>query len=238
MQQAFAHEEEGDSKKPQGAHRQKTNYTANHQVLKLPIKTLQVSKPTSQSANLNCILELKSQVCDLQQQLNEARTENKLLKRIQHRHTVALQHFQDSEGSLSQDLERNLELCQASFNRQIATEQRKINEVSKISCYLREQIYQLSRDLQTDLQAEKARSFKQMGWPFSLPRLQVFGSYNILRLKRLEEKGSSLNWESLVTENPETEVSANVTFEEKHQEDTEACADTSEHNSQKRAQNI
>lgn len=39
---------------------------------------------------------------DLQQQLSEARTENKLLKRLQHRHMVALQHFQDSEGSLSQ----------------------------------------------------------------------------------------------------------------------------------------
>lgn len=90
-------------KKAQGPHRQKTNYAASRQVPKLPpIKPLQVSKSRIQSANLSCIRELKSQVWDLQQQLSEARTENKLLKRLQHRHTVALQHFQDSEGSLSQ----------------------------------------------------------------------------------------------------------------------------------------
>lgn len=89
--------------KAQGHHKQKTNYTASSQVLKLPsIKSLQVSRPRIQSAHLSCIRDLKSQVWDLQQQLSKARTENKLLKRLQHRHTVALQHFQDSEGSLSQ----------------------------------------------------------------------------------------------------------------------------------------
>lgn len=39
---------------------------------------------------------------DLRQQLSEAWTENKLLKRLQRRHMVALQHFQESEGSISQ----------------------------------------------------------------------------------------------------------------------------------------
>ncbi|KAM7399550.1 hypothetical protein PAMP_018815 [Pampus punctatissimus] len=206
-----------------------TNYTA-HQLMKFPpIKSLQVSKSRVQSANMNCIKELKSQLWDLQHQLSEARTENKLLKRLQHRHTVALQHFQDSEGSISQiltkhnnevrvlqvllretrtcrdnlarqlqatenkllnakasvqhlqllsqdhsllereelslrltkatadleekdkrilDLERCLELCQGSFNRQLATEHRKINEARKISCYLQEQIYQLTKEIQ------------------------------------------------------------------------------------------
>lgn len=75
-----------------------SNYAASIQVVKLPsIKPLQASES-------NCIRDLKNQVWDLQQQLSKAWTENKLLKRIQHRHTVALQHFQDSEGSLSQVL--------------------------------------------------------------------------------------------------------------------------------------
>lgn len=89
-------------KKAQGPHKHKTNYTANRYTLKLPqIKPLQVSEVGIQPADLNC-RELKSQVWDLQQQLSEARTENKLLKRVQHRHTVALQHFENSEGSISQ----------------------------------------------------------------------------------------------------------------------------------------
>ncbi|KAM9359137.1 uncharacterized protein ABDE67_002289 [Symphorus nematophorus] len=211
-------------------HRQKTNYAASDQVQKLPpIKPLQVSNPKNLSANLSCIRELKNQVGDLQQQLTKARTENKLLKRLQHRHMVALQHFQDSEGSLSQiitkhknearvlqrmlretracrdslarqlkatenkllstkaslqhlhllsqdqsllereeltlrltkataelekkdkrilDLENNIELCQASFNRQLVTEKRKTNEARNLSCHQQELILQLSRDIQ------------------------------------------------------------------------------------------
>lgn len=38
--------------------------------------------------------------CGNLQQLTKTRTEIKLLKKVQHRQTVALQHFQDSEGSL------------------------------------------------------------------------------------------------------------------------------------------
>ncbi|CAK6974397.1 lebercilin-like protein [Scomber scombrus] len=257
------------AKKAQKAPKQKTNHTTNHQLPKLtPIKPLHVSKPRIQSANLNCISELKSQVWDLQHQLSEAKTENKLLNRLQHRHTVALQHFQDSEGSVSQiqtkhnkevralqgllretrtcrdnlarqlqatenkllnataslqrmqllnqdhnllereelslrlakatakleekdkrilDLERNLELCQASSNHQITTEHRKTSEARKMSGYLQEQIYQLT--------------------------IEIKESFTIGYL--------------------ESEVSVNVTSEENHVEETEAerCADSVEQNS-------
>ncbi|KAG7226124.1 hypothetical protein INR49_018735, partial [Caranx melampygus] len=92
-----------DYKNAQGDYKQKRNYAAHCEVLKLPpIKSLQVSKPRTQSGYLNCIRELESQVGDLQQQLTESQTENKLLKRLQRRHMVALQHFQESEGSISQ----------------------------------------------------------------------------------------------------------------------------------------
>lgn len=71
----------------------------NHQVLKLPpIRPL----PSLQPAGMTCIMELKSQLGDLHLQLTEVRTENKLLKKVQHRHMVALQHFQDSEDSILQ----------------------------------------------------------------------------------------------------------------------------------------
>uniref|UniRef100_A0A8P4KMR7 Lebercilin-like protein n=1 Tax=Dicentrarchus labrax TaxID=13489 RepID=A0A8P4KMR7_DICLA len=123
-----------------GPHRQKTNYAAGRQVVKLPpIKPLQVSRPRIKSANLSCIRELQSQVGDLQQQLSEARTENKLLKRVQHRHTVALQHFQDSEGSLSQiltkhnnearvlqELLRETRACRDSLARQLQATENKL----------------------------------------------------------------------------------------------------------------
>ncbi|KAA8593894.1 hypothetical protein FQN60_004728 [Etheostoma spectabile] len=268
-------------KKAQGPHSQKTNKSANRQVPTLPpIKPMQVSK----SADLNCIKELKSQVGHLQQQLSEATTENKLLKRLQLRHTVALQHFQDSEGSLSQilikhsnevrvlqgllrdtracrenlarqlqttenkllsakaslkhlqllsqdhslqereeltfrltrayaeledkdkrilDLEKNLELCHASFNRQIVTEERKTNEARKISCYLQEQIYQLNKEVQD--------------------RKRKLETHNIYSHRASK------------TEKPEAGVSANVTLEENRQECTETCADTSEHGSSSEA---
>ncbi|XP_037836882.1 lebercilin-like [Kryptolebias marmoratus] len=179
-------------------------------------------------------MALKSQVWDLQQQLAEARTENKLLKTVQQRHMVALKHFQDSEDSVSQivvkhnneakalqellrqtrasrgnlsrqlqaaenklrstkaavqhlqlqllrqdhsllerdklvlkldkasaqledkdrriqDLDRRLELSQASFKRQLVAEQRKVREARKASCYLEEDVYQLTREVQVSL---------------------------------------------------------------------------------------
>ncbi|XP_053176129.1 lebercilin-like protein [Scomber japonicus] len=135
------------SKKAQKAPKQKTNYTANHQLPKLPpIKPLHVSKPRIQSANLNCISELKSQVWDLQHQLSEAKRENKLLNRLQHRHTVALQHFQDSEGSISQILTkhnnevrvlqgliRETRTCRDNLARQLqATENKLLNATASL----------------------------------------------------------------------------------------------------------
>ncbi|XP_008274197.1 lebercilin-like protein [Stegastes partitus] len=215
-------------KKAQAVHKQ--IYTANHQILKLPpIKPLQVSMPRLQSVNLNSIRELMNQVWDLQQQLKDTRTENRLLKRSQHRHSVALQYYQDSEDSISQiskkysnevralqtllnetrtsrdnlarklqstegellktkaalqhlqllsqdhsllqrkdltlrlaeataelerkdkrilDMQKNLDLCKASFKHQTDTQQKKIKEERKLTCYLQEQIYQLTQRIQ------------------------------------------------------------------------------------------
>ncbi|GAA6218267.1 lebercilin-like protein isoform X2 [Lates japonicus] len=316
-------------KKSQGAYKQKTNYAAHCHVLKLPqIKPLQVPKQRIQSANLNRIRDLKSQVWDLQQQLSDAHTENKLLKRLQHRHMVALQHFQDSEGSISQiltkhnnearvlqgllrdtracrdqlarqlqatenklrntkatlqhlqllsqdhsllereeltltlatataqlqekdkrilDLEKNLELCQASFNRQLVAEKKKINEARKISCFLQEQIYQLTTEIQ-DRERERetcniyshrflkastkkgSQSKLVQTDGFVLPPTEVASRFELETRERLEEQ-NSLNLESLETENTETEDPACVTSEENRHEDTEIYADTSEQNS-------
>ncbi|GAA6218266.1 lebercilin-like protein isoform X1 [Lates japonicus] len=306
-------------KKSQGAYKQKTNYAAHCHVLKLPqIKPLQVPKQRIQSANLNRIRDLKSQVWDLQQQLSDAHTENKLLKRLQHRHMVALQHFQDSEGSISQiltkhnnearvlqgllrdtracrdqlarqlqatenklrntkatlqhlqllsqdhsllereeltltlatataqlqekdkrilDLEKNLELCQASFNRQLVAEKKKINEARKISCFLQEQIYQLTTEIQ-DRERERetcniyshrflkastkkgSQSKLVQTDGFVLPPTEVASRFELETRERLEEQ-NSLNLccydpvpEFLETENPVTEDPADVTSEE------------------------
>ncbi|XP_077468527.1 uncharacterized protein LOC144084084 isoform X5 [Stigmatopora argus] len=48
------------------------------------------------------IKELKNQNYVLQQQLKDSKMENKLLKNVLHRHSVALQQYQDLEGSISQ----------------------------------------------------------------------------------------------------------------------------------------
>ncbi|XP_027855360.1 lebercilin-like protein isoform X2 [Xiphophorus couchianus] len=79
-----------------------------HEILKMPpIRTLQGFKSVNQAPNMNCIWALKSQVWDLQQQLSEAKTENKLLKKVQHRHMVAQQHFRDSNDGISQILAKH-----------------------------------------------------------------------------------------------------------------------------------
>lgn len=49
-------------------------------------------------------------------------------------------------AAVCQVLERNLELCQASFNRQIVTEQRKSSEARELALSLQCQIRQLSRE--------------------------------------------------------------------------------------------
>ncbi|XP_061828019.1 uncharacterized protein [Nerophis lumbriciformis] len=65
----------------------------------------ETSKSREQTSN--CIKELKNQNFTLQQQLKESKSENKLLKNVLHRHTVALQQFQDLEGSISQIQEQH-----------------------------------------------------------------------------------------------------------------------------------
>ncbi|GLD57101.1 lebercilin-like protein isoform X2 [Lates japonicus] len=308
-------------KKSQGAYKQKTNYAAHCHVLKLPqIKPLQVPKQRIQSANLNRIRDLKSQVWDLQQQLSDAHTENKLLKRLQHRHMVALQHFQDSEGSISQiltkhnnearvlqgllrdtracrdqlarqlqatenklrntkatlqhlqllsqdhsllereeltltlatataqlqekdkrilDLEKNLELCQASFNRQLVAEKKKINEARKISCFLQEQIYQLTTEIQDRERERETRNiYSHRFLKASTKKVPEFlETENPVTEDPADVTSEEIQCcynpvqESLETENTETEDPACVTSEENRHEDTEIYADTSEQNS-------
>ncbi|XP_047247292.1 lebercilin-like protein isoform X1 [Girardinichthys multiradiatus] len=119
-----------------GAQKQKMK----HEIQKLPpISPLQGSKPRNQSANMNCIWMLKSQVWDLQQQLSEARTENKLLKKVQHRHMVVQQNFRDPEDSISQILAkhknetkalqgmlREIRMCRDNLARQLQATERKL----------------------------------------------------------------------------------------------------------------
>nr|XP_040030261.1 LOW QUALITY PROTEIN: lebercilin-like protein [Gasterosteus aculeatus aculeatus] len=324
-------------KKAQGPNKQKTNHAANCNVMKLPpIKRQQVSKPGILSADLNCIGDLNNQVRDLKRRLSEARTENKLLKRLQHHHTVALEHFQESKSSFSQiltnhsnearglqgllrevracrdnlarrlqstedqlqrtqtglqhlqqlsqdhsllereeltirltwasavledkdkrilDLEKNLELCRASFSRQIATEQRKISEARNTSFHLQRQISQLNKGIQDRervLETHNIYSHRFRKRPSKKERKSkmvqtdglVFfptavGSFPILEYteteERLEELGRSGNQRchnavqvSLVIGNPEKEVAEKVSLEVDHPRETETCADTSD----------
>ncbi|XP_033970763.1 lebercilin-like protein [Trematomus bernacchii] len=306
------------NKEPQ---KQKTNQNANRHVLKLPpIKTPQVLQPRIQSASSTCIRDLKSRVVDLQQQLSAARTETRLLKNLQHRHTVALQHFQESESSVSQilakhsnearvlqqllsetracrdslarqlqsteinlhstkaslqhlqllsqdhsllpreelslrldrasaqleskdrriqDLEKNLELSQASFNRQIFAEQRKINEAKKITGYLQEQIYHLNKEIQDrERELETHNIYSQRflkGSPKKGSKSKMVQTDplvclsseagTLLELKYTEKQGPyNPVEESLAVDNPETGLSADLTLEENHPEETETCA--------------
>ncbi|XP_077396505.1 uncharacterized protein LOC144032876 [Festucalex cinctus] len=65
------------------------------------------TKARIHSSYSNSINELKNQNYDLKLQLVEVKTETKLLKKVQHRHTVALQQFQDSEEGVSEVLNQN-----------------------------------------------------------------------------------------------------------------------------------
>ncbi|XP_034080591.1 lebercilin-like protein isoform X2 [Gymnodraco acuticeps] len=313
------HRRQKGNKEPQ---KQKTNQNANRHVLKLPpIKTTQVLQPRIQSASSTCIRDLTSRVVDLLQQLSAARTETRLLKSLLHRQTVALQHFQDSESSISQilakhsnearvlqqllsetracrdslarqlqsteinlrstkaslqhlqllsqdhsllpreklslrldrasaqleskdrriqDLEKNLELSQASFNRQIFAAQRKINEAKKITGYLQEQIYHLNKEIQDrerELETHNIYSHRFLkGSPTKGSKSKMVQTDPLVRLSsaagtllelKYTEKQGPYNpvEESLVIDNPETGLSADLTFEENHPEETETCAD-------------
>lgn len=59
------------------------------------------------SAREQRIKQLCSQVRYLQQQLSASSQENRLLRRLHSRHTVALQHFQDSQASLPQMIQKH-----------------------------------------------------------------------------------------------------------------------------------
>ncbi|KAM8853203.1 uncharacterized protein ACB058_009822 isoform 1-T1 [Synchiropus picturatus] len=99
---------EYQKKKVQMANKQRAKFAAFRQPLKLPpIKHLQVSRVKFQSENMNRIRELKSQMTELQQKLTEVKEENKLLKRIEHQNTAALQYFLYSEDSITQILARH-----------------------------------------------------------------------------------------------------------------------------------
>ncbi|XP_061684312.1 golgin subfamily A member 6-like protein 22 isoform X2 [Syngnathoides biaculeatus] len=88
------------------AQEDKLNPYRRSEALKLKLPPIRdTAKLREQSTNN--MKELKNQNYVLQQQLKDSKTENKLLKNVLHRHTVALQQFQDLEGSISQDQHRN-----------------------------------------------------------------------------------------------------------------------------------
>ncbi|XP_036976557.1 lebercilin-like protein isoform X3 [Acanthopagrus latus] len=145
------------------------------------------------------------------------------------------------------DLERNLELSQASFNRQLVTEQRKTSEARKLSFFLQGKVYQLNREVEEKKKeiethniyslrfAKKGRESKLVQTDgLILPPTEtarLFGLENTESQERLEEQESSVECfyfpvkEYTETEIPETEALDN------HQDDTEICADTSGQNS-------
>ncbi|XP_071773973.2 uncharacterized protein LOC139926233 [Centroberyx gerrardi] len=315
------------AKKAQDILKQKTN----HSVLRLPpIRPLQRPKQRIQSAHTHRIKELSSQVWDLQHQLSGAVSENKLLKRLQHRHTVALQHFHDAESSLPQvlskhsnevqalqellrnsracrsslarqlraadnellhtkdslqhlqllsqdrsllereelahrlaqasteldrkdkrilDLEKNLELCQASFSHQIVKETKKTNKATKISSYLQDQINQLTqkiKDREKQLEMHNIYSHRfPKGWnkkgreskmvqtdgffPLSIEAAGHLESEYSKAEDWLEGQQSFRSRESFAIEYPDLEDSADDESEDDDElDETERCADIGE----------
>ncbi|XP_077468526.1 uncharacterized protein LOC144084084 isoform X4 [Stigmatopora argus] len=94
------------------------------------------------------IKELKNQNYVLQQQLKDSKMENKLLKNVLHRHSVALQQYQDLEGSISQFLEKSNMLLQGSLNRQVASEYKKITKTNEFSLGLQSEVGELTRKVE------------------------------------------------------------------------------------------
>ncbi|XP_038817674.1 lebercilin-like protein [Salvelinus namaycush] len=88
--------------------KKKNTLSRNHKASRFPpIKPLQGSNQRISSAHRHHIKELNSQLWELQQQLSGVATENKLLKQLQGRQTVALQRFQDSQSGLPQVLAKH-----------------------------------------------------------------------------------------------------------------------------------
>ncbi|XP_054649255.1 SH3 domain-binding glutamic acid-rich protein isoform X2 [Dunckerocampus dactyliophorus] len=75
--------------------------------IKLKLPPINNAKTRIHSSYSNSIKDLKNQNYDLKLQLIEVKTETKLLKKVQHRHTVALQNYQDTEDSISEVLTQN-----------------------------------------------------------------------------------------------------------------------------------
>nr|XP_057936028.1 arp2/3 complex-activating protein rickA-like [Doryrhamphus excisus] len=75
--------------------------------IKLKLPPINNVKTRIHSSYSNSIKDLKNQNYDLKLQLIEVKTETKLLKKVQHRHTVALQNYQDTEESISEVLTQN-----------------------------------------------------------------------------------------------------------------------------------
>uniref|UniRef100_A0A4W5R3R6 Lebercilin-like protein n=1 Tax=Hucho hucho TaxID=62062 RepID=A0A4W5R3R6_9TELE len=293
-----------------------------------PIKPLQCPNQRISSAHRHRIKELNSQVWELQQQLSGVATENKLLKQLQGRHTVALQRFQDSQSGLPQvlakhgnevhalrelqrkarirrnslsrrlrgteeellrtkdalhrlqllsedrsleereelshrlalitvdlhrknkriqDLERNLELSQISFNRHFATETRKTNEARELSDYLQAQINLLTKKIkerERELEIHNIYSHRfPKGWnrkgaretksvqtddlsllPIEAPcQLELEYARSLQHLEL--EKQKSLSWESFAIDFPDRSDAADTLVDDRGSYDNEHFAD-------------
>ncbi|XP_061828519.1 uncharacterized protein [Nerophis lumbriciformis] len=75
--------------------------------IKLTLPPINTVKTRVHSSYSNSIKDLKNQNYDLKLQLIEVKTETKLLKKVQHRHTVALQNYHEAEDSISEVLTQN-----------------------------------------------------------------------------------------------------------------------------------
>ncbi|XP_041919296.1 lebercilin-like protein isoform X1 [Alosa sapidissima] len=88
----------------QHPHQKKSHRPGRKAPLFPPIRPLDAVGQRVASAREHRIKELSSQVWELQRQLDGAWQENRLMRRVQNRHTAALQHFQDSQSGLPQIL--------------------------------------------------------------------------------------------------------------------------------------
>ncbi|KAM9442942.1 lebercilin-like protein [Salvelinus alpinus] len=312
--------------------KKKNTLSRNHKASRFPpIKPLQGSNQRISSAHRHHIKELNSQFWELQQQLSGVATENKLLKQVQGRHTVALQRFQDSQSGLPQvlakhgnevralqelqrkarnrrnclsrrlrgteeellrtkdalhrlqllskdrsleereelshrlalitvdlhrknkriqDLERNLELSQISFNHHLATETRKTNEAIELSDYLQAQINLLTKKIkerERELENHNIYSHRfPKGWNrkgaretksvqtdylSSLPieALCQFELEYACSLQHLKlEKQKSLSWESFAIGFPDRSDTADMLVDDRGSYDNEHFADDGE----------
>ncbi|XP_063061262.1 lebercilin-like protein [Engraulis encrasicolus] len=112
-----------------------------------PIKPLNGVGQRIASAREHRIKELSNQVWELQQQLNGAWQENRLLRRVQSRHTVALQQFQDSQSGLPQILAKHGNEVQ-SLQGQLRKTREQRNALSRRLTRMETLLQQASEELQ------------------------------------------------------------------------------------------